>query len=129
MVTAEGIKQRVERIKGEEQESDYVYKKFVYPLLKKGYVDRIRQGLYHVTTPGKQDTSADRYLVASKIREEYQELKDANKQGDKVLQICELTDLIGAIESYSMNQFNLSIEDLKKFSDKTKQAFQEGKRG
>jgi predicted transcriptional regulator of viral defense system len=71
VVTTEEIKQRVERIKGEDQESDYVYRKFIYPLLKKSYVERIRQGLYHVTTPGKQDTSADRYLVASKIREEY----------------------------------------------------------
>ena len=71
VVNTEEIKQRVERIKGEEQESDYVYRKFIYPLLKKGYVDRIRQGLYYVTTPGKQDTMADRYLVASNIREDY----------------------------------------------------------
>ena len=52
---------------------------------------------------------------------------DYKKISDKVLQICELTDLIGAIEEYS-KKFDLSIEDLLKFSDKTKEAFREGKR-
>jgi hypothetical protein len=63
----------------------------------------------------------------SKIKEEFQELEDAFEQSDKVLQICELTDLIGAIEEYS-KKFDLTIEDLLKFSDKTKEAFREGKR-
>ena len=64
----------------------------------------------------------------SKIKEEFEELEDAYQQDDKVLQICELTDLVGAIEEYSMSKFNLSIEDLLKFSDKTKSAFKENKR-
>ena len=64
----------------------------------------------------------------SKIQEEFDELKDGFEQDDKVLQICELTDLVGAIEEYSMSKFNLSIEDLLKFSDKTKSAFKENKR-
>jgi len=63
----------------------------------------------------------------SKIKEEFQELEDAFEQSDKVLQICELTDLIGAIEEYS-KKFDLTIEDLLKFSDKTKEAFRGGKR-
>ncbi len=63
----------------------------------------------------------------SKITEEYQELQDAVEQDNKVLIICELTDLIGAIEEYSKN-FNLTIDDLKSFSDLTKSAFKEGKR-
>ena len=63
----------------------------------------------------------------SKITEEYHELNDAYLQDDKILQICELTDLIGAIEEY-IKKFNLTIDDLKKFSDKTKQAFKENKR-
>lgn len=65
----------------------------------------------------------------SKIQEEMEELKDAVEQEDKVLQICELTDLIGAIESFSEIKFGLTLEDLKKFSDKTKSAFKEKKRG
>ena len=55
----------------------------------------------------------------SKITEEYQELQDAIDQKDKVLQICELTDLVGAIELFSLENFNLSIYDLVKFSHKT----------
>lgn len=64
----------------------------------------------------------------SKIQEEYDELYDAYLQEDKILQICELTDLIGAIESFAENKFGLTISDLKKFSDKTKSAFIEFKR-
>lgn len=63
----------------------------------------------------------------SKIKEEFDELEDAYNQKDKILEICELTDLIGAIESYA-NSFGLTIEDLIKFSNKTKSAFKEGDR-
>lgn len=63
----------------------------------------------------------------SKIKEEFEELSDAHHQADKVLIICEMTDLIGAIEEYAKS-FNLTIDDLTKFSDKTKSAFKEGKR-
>ncbi len=63
----------------------------------------------------------------SKITEEYKELIDAHFQSDKIMIICELTDLIGAIEEYA-KKFNLTLEDLKKFSDKTKSAFIEGSR-
>lgn len=64
----------------------------------------------------------------SKIKEEYEELTDAYLQEDKILQICELTDLIGAIEEFSISKFNLTLKDLIKFSNKTKSSFQEGKR-
>lgn len=63
----------------------------------------------------------------SKIREEFQELEDAVDQKDSVLILCELSDLLGAIEAYS-ERWNISIKDLKNFSDKTKSAFKEGKR-
>lgn len=63
----------------------------------------------------------------SKIKEEFYELEDAVDQDCKVLIICELTDLIGSIEEYS-KKFNLTIVDLIRFSDKTKQSFKEGKR-
>ncbi len=64
----------------------------------------------------------------SKIQEEVEELSDAIDQEDKILQICELTDLIGAIELFSESKFNLTLGDLKKFSDKTRSAFKENKR-
>lgn len=63
----------------------------------------------------------------SKIKEEFDELSDAVEQNDKVMQICELSDLIGAIESYVL-RFNLTLYDLIEFSNKTKEAFKEGKR-
>lgn len=64
----------------------------------------------------------------SKIREEFEELRDAESQECKILIMCELSDLIGAIEEYSRNYYGLTLNDLKDFSDKTKSAFKEGKR-
>lgn len=63
----------------------------------------------------------------SKIKEEFEELNDAQEQGDKILQICELTDLVGAIEEY-IKKWNITIDDLVQFSNKTKSAFKERKR-
>lgn len=63
----------------------------------------------------------------SKVKEEFDELTDAWEQNNKVLIVCELTDLVGAIEEYA-KQFNMTMGDLKRFSDLTKSAFKEGKR-
>lgn len=63
----------------------------------------------------------------SKIKEEFLELEDANIQNDSILILCELSDLIGSIEEY-IKKWNLNIEDLKKFSDKTKKSFKDGTR-
>lgn len=63
----------------------------------------------------------------SKIQEELDELKDAELQDSKVMCIIELSDLYGSIEEYA-KKYNLSMEDLKKFSDITKRAFINGKR-
>jgi hypothetical protein len=63
----------------------------------------------------------------SKITEEYLELKDAFDQGSKVLILCELCDLIGAIEGYA-EHYNLTLKDLIQMKDLTKSAFDEGKR-
>lgn len=64
----------------------------------------------------------------SKIQEEYLELEDAYQQGDKILQLCELSDLIGAIDLYTKTVFNMSLSDLISFSNKTMDAFKENKR-
>ncbi len=64
----------------------------------------------------------------SKIQEEYLELEDAYQQGDKILQLCELSDLIGAIDLYTKTEFNMSLSDLISFSNKTMDAFKENKR-
>ena len=63
----------------------------------------------------------------SKIKEEFQELEDAFEQKDTILILCELSDMIGAIEEY-IKKWNIDIHTLKVFSDKTKQAFKDGKR-
>ena len=63
----------------------------------------------------------------SKIREEFEELQDAESQECKGLIICELCDLVGAIEEYA-KKYGMSLDDLKQFSDMTKSAFLEGKR-
>jgi len=39
----------------------------------------------------------------SKVKEEFEELTDAYEQDDKILQIIEVTDLIGAIEEFSIS--------------------------
>ena len=62
----------------------------------------------------------------SKINEEFEELSDAFQQQCKGLIICELADLIGAIEEYVQKEYKLTIDDLKQFSDLTKSAFREG---
>lgn len=63
----------------------------------------------------------------SKIQEELDELKDAEKQNSKIMMMVELSDLYGAIEEYCKQQ-NLTMEDLKIFSDITKRAFKNGRR-
>jgi hypothetical protein len=64
----------------------------------------------------------------SKIKEEFDELTDAYEQNAKLLQMCELADLVGAIEEYSKNKFGISLNDLILFSNQTKSAFNEGSR-
>lgn len=64
----------------------------------------------------------------SKVQEEFIELLDAYEQEDKVMQICELTDLVGAIQLFSEKQFNLTLEDLIKYSNKTQESFKEQKK-
>lgn len=63
----------------------------------------------------------------SKIREEYEELSDAVFQNDKILTVCELSDLVGAIEAYAQS-LGFELSDLIKFSNKTKASFKSGKR-
>jgi NTP pyrophosphatase (non-canonical NTP hydrolase) len=63
----------------------------------------------------------------SKIKEEFEELEDAVKQDNDILILCELSDIIGAIEAYS-NKHNISLEKLIQFSNSTKKAFENGKR-
>lgn len=65
----------------------------------------------------------------SKIKEEFDELEDATQQDNKVLILCELADLIGAIEGYlETNHPGIALSDLIKMKDATKSAFLDGER-
>jgi small nuclear ribonucleoprotein (snRNP)-like protein/phosphoribosyl-ATP pyrophosphohydrolase len=63
----------------------------------------------------------------SKIEEELEELKDAMEQDCKIMMMVELSDLYGAIRAFAENQ-GLKMEDLEKFSNITKRAFENGYR-
>jgi phosphoribosyl-ATP pyrophosphohydrolase len=65
----------------------------------------------------------------SKIREELDELVDAEAQGSKVMVLVELADLYGALELYLKRHFrDISMEDLATFSAITRRAFENGQR-
>ena len=66
----------------------------------------------------------------SKITEEYFEFMDAVQQNNKVLILCELSDIMGAIEHYLENKFNSSVklEDLIAMHKMTRKAFKDGER-
>lgn len=76
----------------------------------------------------KKEIGKGKYGDFSKIQEEFDELCDAREQQCSILELCELSDLLGAIEGYIENRFKITISDLKKFSDLTKEAFIEGSR-
>ena len=66
----------------------------------------------------------------SKIKEEFYELMDAHLSDNKIMELWELTDLIGAIELYIENRFKgtVKLKDLLTTSDTTKRAFLNGRR-
>lgn len=63
----------------------------------------------------------------SKIREEFEELEDAVNQKDKIMILCECSDLIGAIKHF-VSRYNISLNDLISFNNKTENAFKANKR-
>jgi hypothetical protein len=64
---------------------------------------------------------------SSKIQEELDELKDAEKQGVKILIHCELADLYGALAACA-DWYGFTMDDLKAMSVLTAAAFENGKR-
>lgn len=65
----------------------------------------------------------------SKIEEELNEAKDALEQNCSIMLLVELSDMIGAIESY-LEKYHptITVDDLKKMSNITKRAFLTGQR-
>lgn len=64
----------------------------------------------------------------SKIKEEFLEAEDAIEQSNNIMLLVELSDLIGAIESYCENNHNITLEDLLIMNKATKNAFKDGTR-
>jgi hypothetical protein len=65
---------------------------------------------------------------ASKITEEYEEFLDAKEQDNPVMELVELSDLLGAIEAYTKRKYNLDLGDLMAMTRATQRAFQNGHR-
>lgn len=69
------------------------------------------------------------YGNSSKILEEVEEFLDAENQNCKIMALCELSDLIGAIRGYlQKNHPGITLDDLSKMADITKSAFEDGER-
>lgn len=65
----------------------------------------------------------------TKIREEYEEFQDACEQGNPVLQLCELADLVGAIERFlEARHPSVSLDDLRTMARATRRSFEAGER-
>lgn len=66
---------------------------------------------------------------SSKIKEEVEELIDAEEQGAKIMALVELSDLYGAIELYlEKHHPDTTMNDLKVMSEITQRAFKSGER-
>lgn len=67
------------------------------------------------------------YGQPSKIREELEELEEALEQENRIMALCELADLYGAIEGVA-NSLGVSMKDVKNMAAATKRAFIDGTR-
>lgn len=66
---------------------------------------------------------------SSKIREELEEFLDAESQGAKLMELQELSDMIGAIQGYLENKHpGTKLQDLIRMAQITDRAFKSGER-
>ncbi len=66
---------------------------------------------------------------SSKILEEVNELIDAEKQGNKIMSLVELSDIVGAVRLYLEDNFkDITVNDLVVMSNATISAFKDGTR-
>ena len=61
---------------------------------------------------------------ASKITEEHEEFLEALEQGNPVMALVELTDMIGAIEAYAVQNHAITLDELINMKNATKRAFE-----
>lgn len=63
----------------------------------------------------------------SKIREELEELEDASIQGNRILQLVELSDIVGAVKHFA-GTVGTTLEECVAMADATERAFTAGER-
>jgi hypothetical protein len=78
---------------------------------------------------GYHTTKIDRGVLGepSKIREEVEELEDALAQGVRIMALCELADIYGALKACAERN-GATMEDLRLMSEATARAFAVGDR-
>lgn len=76
----------------------------------------------------KKDIPKGEYGEFSKIKEEFLEAEDAFEQGNKIMMLVELSDLMGAMRLHLEKHYNMSLEDLYTMSEATRRAFEDGTR-
>jgi hypothetical protein len=80
---------------------------------------------YHVADIPKGEMGS-----VSKIREEFLEFNDAINQGNKVMALHEMSDILGAMEAFLETFYHgaFSLTDLMVMMEATKRAFETGHR-
>lgn len=79
---------------------------------------------YHITEISKGELGE-----ISKLEEELAELRDAAQQNVRIMELVELSDLMGAVEAYlDRHHPGYTISDLLAMSEVTKRAFRNGRR-
>lgn len=68
------------------------------------------------------------YGELSKVYEEVEELKDAEIQRNPILMLCEIADMLGAIDGYLQQHHNMTIDDAFKMTKLNRKAFESGYR-
>lgn len=63
----------------------------------------------------------------SKIAEELDELDEALEQGNRILALCELADLYGAVEAVA-EKLGSNMDEVRAMANATRRAFESGSR-
>lgn len=67
------------------------------------------------------------YGEPSKIREELEELEEALEQKNRILAICEICDLYGALKAVA-EKLGITMDEAREMSAATERAFRDGSR-
>lgn len=91
---------------------------------------RLSSIIHDSKLPGYHNALIPKNSVGSfdKILEEFEELKDAKMCGNKIMELVEISDLIGAIELYVKKEYNINLNDLDIMNKTTQRAFLNGRR-